>query len=190
MKKIAAVCVVLAVMGCKGGEKPVATKTDTTGTTGTATKPGTDATTAASGTEVGTMLPEFSAKYLDGKPFAVTGQRGQVVLLNLWATWCPPCREEIPALQKVHDTYAARGFQVIGVSVDQGGVDVVKEFVDGKKVTYPQVLDEQEKLPLLLGATVLPTSVLLDRNGKIVWKTIGAIGEDDPTLKQAIEKSL
>jgi cytochrome c biogenesis protein CcmG, thiol:disulfide interchange protein DsbE len=185
MKKIAAVCVVLAVIGCKGGEKPVATKTETTTT---ASRGATAA--ATTGIEVGNTLPEFAAKNLDGTPFTIASKRDKVVLLNLWATWCGPCRFEIPELQRMHDAYSARGFEVIGVSVDADGADVVKPFAEEQKIRYPLVLDQQEKLPAILQASVLPTSVLLDRNGTIVWKKVGAIFENDQELKQAIEKAL
>lgn len=183
MKKIAVVLVLLAIAGCKRGEKAVTTTTDTTATT-------TVAATAKPGTEVGAMLPNFAAKNLDGTPFDLASKRNKVVLLNLWATWCGPCRFEIPELQRMHDAYAARGFEVIGVSVDTDGAEVVKPFVEEQKMSYPIVLDQQEKLPAILEASVLPTSVLLDRNGKIVWKKIGAIFENDQELKQAIEKAL
>jgi len=184
MKKIAVVLVLLAVAGCKRGEKAVTTKTDTTVTTTTA------ATATTAGTEVGAMLPNFAAKNLDGTPFDLASRRNKVVLLNLWATWCGPCRFEIPELQRIHDACASRGFEVSGVSVDTDGADVVKPFVEEQQMRYPIVLDQQEKLPAILEASVLPTSVLLDRNGKIVWKKIGAIFENDQELKQAIEKNL
>ena len=179
MKKTAVVLALLLIAGCRRGEKPAATKTDTTTTA-----------VAGTGTEVGATLPNFAAKNLDGTPFDLASKRNKVVLLNLWATWCGPCRFEIPELQRMHDAYAARGFEVVGVSVDQDGADVVKPFVDEQKMTYSIVLDQQEKLPAILNASVLPTSVLLDRSGKIVWKKVGAIFENDQELKQAIEKAL
>ncbi len=142
------------------------------------------------GTEVGSMMPEYSATWLDGSKFDIASKRDRVVLLNLWATWCGPCRYEIPELQKLHVKYAPRGFEVIGVSVDEGGVDTVKDFVNEQKMTYPVAHDPEGKLASLFQTSVLPTSVLLDRTGKIVWKGLGIITPDDAELISAIERAL
>lgn len=178
MKKLWLLMAVLLVLfGCRQGEKKVQSG-------------GGDAQQTATGIDVGTRLPDYSAMNLDGSKFELTGKRGKVVLLNVWATWCGPCRVEIPELQRIHDEYASRGFEVVGVSVDESGVESVKQFIAEQKMTYPNVLDPQGNLAALLQSTMLPTSVLLDRNGKIVWKLIGAIPHDDPELKSAIEKAL
>ena len=129
--------------------------------------------------------------WLDGSKFDLASKRDKVVLLNLWATWCGPCRYEIPELQTIHAKYAPKGFEVIGVSVDESGVESVRDFIkEQKKMTYPVVVDADGKITNILETSVLPTSVLLDRTGKIVWKKYGAIMEGDPELKQAIEKTL
>ncbi|HEX6099535.1 MAG TPA: TlpA disulfide reductase family protein [Thermoanaerobaculia bacterium] len=171
--------VVVVIAGCKRGEKPFG---GGGGKAATATAP--------TGTEVGMQLPDYAAMYTDGTKFDLAGRRGKVVLLNLWATWCGPCRFEIPELQRIHDAYAARGFEVVGVSVDESGVESVKQFIDEQKMRYPVVLDPQGKLATVLQTSVLPTSVLLDRNGKIVWKKYGAIFEKDQELDAAIKKAL
>ncbi len=178
MKKIAVLLVlVLAVAGGERGEKPVG-KSDG------------KAAATTTGTEVGAMMPEYSAMNLDGTKFDLAARRDKVVLLNVWATWCGPCVYEIPELQRIHDQYASRGFEVVGVSVDESGVEAVKQFVDDQKMRYPVALDPQGQLANLLQTSVLPTSVLVDRGGKVVWKKYGAILENDQELKQAIEKAL
>ena len=88
-------------------------------------------------------MPAYSTETLDGKHFDVAAERGNVVLLNLWATWCVPCRYEIPELQALHNRYASRGFKVIGVSLDESGADTVKQFVSEEKITYPIALTHQ-----------------------------------------------
>jgi peroxiredoxin len=93
-------------------------------------------------------------------------------------------------LQKMHAQYGPKGFEVIGVSVDEGGVDAVKQFVTENEMTYPIVVDPEGKLASLFQTSVLPTTALIDRNGRIVWKRYGLIEANDPTLKQAIEKAL
>lgn len=120
-------------------------------------------------------MPAYAAKYLDGQPFDVNAKRGQVVLLNVWATWCGPCRYEVPELQALHEKYRARGFEVVGVSVDEDGADAVKQFVTENKITYPIVLDSAGRVANVLRTTVLPTSVIIDRDGRIIWRKIGAV---------------
>jgi len=142
------------------------------------------------GTDVGSTMPEYTATWLDGSKFDLAARRDKVVLLNLWATWCGPCRFEIPELQKMHDAYGPKGFEVIGVSVDEGGVESVKQFVAEQKMTYPIVLDPDGNLANLLKTSVLPTTALIDRKGRVLWKHYGQVEANDATLKQAIEKAL
>ncbi len=170
-------CLWLVVFaGCKRGEQAA----------GPEGKPAQTAT----GTEPGAAMPEYSAMNLDGTKFELAARRDKVVLLNLWATWCGPCRYEIPELQRIHDQYGSRGFEVVGVSVDESGIESVRDFVTEQKMTYPVVLDPQGKLADVLSTSVLPTTVLVGRDGKIVWKKVGPILEGDQELKSAIEKAL
>ncbi len=147
--------------------------------------------TARSGdTSIGSPMPAYTAQTVEGKSFDLASEHGNVVLLNLWATWCPPCRYEIPELQKMHDQYAPQGFKVIGVSLDDSGAAGVKQFVSEHKMTYPILLDPEGKLANVLQTSVIPASVLIDRNGRIVWKQFGAIETGDATLKQALDAAL
>ncbi|HUP62043.1 MAG TPA: TlpA disulfide reductase family protein [Thermoanaerobaculia bacterium] len=177
--------VLLLIAACRRREQSA------TSTRGSAQPPAKKAAPAApAGTEVGSMMPEYSATFLDGSKFELATKRDRVVLLNLWATWCGPCRAEIPELQVLHAKYGPKGFEVIGVSVDEGGADGVKQFVDELKMTYPVALDPEAKLASLFQTSWLPTSVLVDRTGKIVWKRFGIITPDDAELTAAIEKAL
>ncbi len=179
---------VVVLGGCKRAEKAA---TGTHGNTTTATATTTAAATGTvAGTEAGAMMPEYAATNLDGSKFELASHRQKVVLLNVWATWCGPCRFEIPELQRMHNQYAARGFEVVGVSVDEGDADPVRQFVGENKMTYPIVLDPDGKLANILETSVLPTSVLIGRDGRILYKKVGAIFENDPELKAAIEKAL
>ena len=141
-------------------------------------------------TDVGDPMPPYTAKYLDGKPLNLASEKGNVVFLNVWATWCGPCRFETPELQALQNQYAAKGLKVIGVSVDEGETSAVKTFVTEQKITYPIAVDPEGRIANLLQTTVLPTSLLLDRNGKIVWRQIGAIMPNDSKLKAAVEKAV
>ena len=139
---------------------------------------------------VGAMMPAYHAQFLDGKEFDLSAQKGSVVLVNVWATWCGPCRFEIPELEKMHKDFGARGFKVIGISVDDTGADSVKEFVTEKKMTYPIVIDAEGKIANLMQTSILPTTVLIDKSGKVVWKQYGAISSGDMSLLKALEAAL
>jgi Peroxiredoxin len=141
-------------------------------------------------TEVGDPMPPYSATYLDGKPMNLAGEKGNVIFLNVWATWCGPCRFETPELQALQNQYAANGLKVIGVSVDEGDTAAVKTFVDEQKITYAIAVDPEQRIATLVQTTVLPASLLIDRNGKIVWRQIGAIMPNDAKLKAAVEKAV
>lgn len=189
MKNLVALLVLsLVLVSCKRGEQAAS------GTHGFEPARGSSsnksAPVTATGIEVGSMMPEYSAMWLDGSKFDLAASREKVILLNLWATWCGPCRFEIPELQRLHDQYKPKNFEVVGVSLDESGVEAVKQFVDENKMTYPIALDAEGKLANMLQTSVLPTTVLLDRTGKIVWKRYGLIEKDDPELKTAIEKAL
>lgn len=145
---------------------------------------------ASARTDVGDPMPPYSATYLDGKPLNLAGEKGNVVFLNVWATWCGPCRFETPELQALSNQYAANGLKVIGVSVDEGDTAPVKTFVAEQKITYPIAVDPEGRIANLVQTTVLPTSLLIDRTGKIVWRQIGAIMPNDAKLKAAVEKAV
>ncbi len=182
-KTVAVMLVLFAVMSCKRGEQK--------GTAATETQARGSSSEAKVGNEVGAMMPEYAAMNLDGSKFDLAARRDKVVLVNVWATWCGPCRHEIPELQQLHEHYSPRGLEVVGVSVDESGVESVRDFVaEQAKMTYPVVLDAEGKITNLLETSVLPTSVLVDRSGKIVWKKFGAIMQGDEELKKAIEAAL
>jgi thiol-disulfide isomerase/thioredoxin len=178
----------IGVVSCGRNEKPVkGAAYDDKKPAATTTEQPAD-TTSTGSTDVGKPMPEYGAMNLDGSKFDLAAKREKVVLLNVWATWCGPCRYEIPELQQLSERYAARGFEVVGVSVDESGVESVRDFVkEQKKMTYPVVVDADGTIANLLQTSVLPTSVLVDRTGKIVWKKYGAIMPDDAELKKAIE---
>jgi thiol-disulfide isomerase/thioredoxin len=141
--------------------------------------------------EVGSAMPEYSGKGLDGSTFSIKNELGRVVLLNMWATWCGPCRAEIPVLQALQGKYGAKGFKVIGVSLDDSSAQsTVRDFVRDRHIAYPVVLDPDGNLANMFQATVIPTSVLVDRQGKILWRQVGALPENDSRLIAAIERAL
>jgi thiol-disulfide isomerase/thioredoxin len=190
---IAVALMLAVVLSCKRAEQP-APAASTSSTQESSQPSATSSATTpppADGKDVGATMPEYTAMGLDGSKFDLAARRDKVVLLNVWATWCGPCRFEIPELQNLHEQYGPRGFEVIGVSVDESGVDSVKQFIaEQKKMTYPIVVDAEGKIANILQTSVLPTSIVVDRNGKIVWKQVGAIEAKDEKLKKALEAAL
>ena len=192
MKRVI-VLIAIAALACHKAEKPATsttaqTQTHTQAPTQTAAAPAPAPATGSA--NVGDMMPAYTAKTLDGGTYDLASEKGSVVLVNVWATWCGPCRFEIPELQKMHDDLSSKGFKVVGVSVDEGEAKEVKQFMADQKMTYPVVHDPDGRIANLLATTVLPTSVLLDRHGKIVWREVGAIPADEPALKKAIDAAL
>jgi peroxiredoxin len=113
---------------------------------------------------------------------------GRVVLVNVWATWCPPCVIEMPGFQKVYDDYKDRGFLVLGISRDQGDPERVRAFLEEKEITYPVAMAAETDLGGLADVTTLPTSFLIDREGKIRHTVEGLfVG---PALRLAVRRLL
>ena len=145
----------------------------------------------------GGAVPDVPLKELDGKDVTLAQYKGKVVLLNFWATWCDPCRGEIPELIQLQRKYSARGFTVLGVDVDQEGPSAVVKFidqerfdVDGSKaqMNYPTVVGNDDVAEKLGGLFGYPTSILISRDGKQVQRILGAINYEE--LSKAIESQL
>jgi peroxiredoxin len=132
--------------------------------------------------------PDFRLTTLAGAPLTLDSLRGRVVLLNFWATWCPPCRVEMPGFQDVHDEHQADGFVVLGVSTDQGGRATVRDFLREQGITYPVAMATGEMVNAYGGARVLPTSFLIDREGRIRHEVRGYFAE--VALRQAVRRLL
>ena len=138
-----------------------------------------------------TPLPDYRARTLQGQEVSMASLRGRALLLNFWATWCEPCRTELPELAKLHRRYAPRGLHVIGISLDtQQTPEQVKAFADRREVPYPILLDAQDRASAQLGVGVLPATVVVGRDGMVVLSRTGAVLEDDPELNSAIEAAL
>jgi cytochrome c biogenesis protein CcmG, thiol:disulfide interchange protein DsbE len=133
--------------------------------------------------EVGTSAPEIVATDLSGERVALSDHRGEVILLNVWATWCLPCREEMPSMQRLHEKLGDEGFRVIAVSVDAlpGGRDptpVVARFVEEYALDFDIWLDPAGSVQRTYRTTGVPETFVIDRNGVIVKKVLGAIEWD------------
>ena len=118
--------------------------------------------------------PAFTVRDLDGRELSAASLRGKVVILNFWATWCPPCRAEIPDLVALQERYRDH-LVVIGVSEDESGPDVVRQFAAQHKMNYPIVMMTPELEKMFPGVSALPTSFILDRDSRIVQKHVGML---------------
>ncbi|MBI3492648.1 MAG: TlpA family protein disulfide reductase [Acidobacteria bacterium] len=119
-------------------------------------------------------VPSFTARDLDGRMISPAEWRGKVVLINFWATWCPPCRAEIPELIALQAEYRGQ-LQIIGVSEDEGSLEAVERFVGDYKISYPIVVSSPELRNSFPDVFGLPTTFVLDRSTRIVQKHVGLL---------------
>jgi len=123
--------------------------------------------------------PDFRKVTFKGEAVKLTDFRGKVVLLNFWATWCGPCRREIPALIEIQNELGDDGLQVIGIALDEEGFQVVQPYVREQDINYPVLLDDYSYGNELGGIYVIPTTYIIDRNGNIVARRIGETTADE-----------
>lgn len=148
-----------------------------------------DLTTAG----VGSRAPSFAAATLDSVPRTRTlaDYSGDVVLLNLWATWCAPCRVEMPSIQNLHDAYASRGLKVVAVSVDAGGTGgQIRAFADSLDLTFEILHDSTGGIQRAYLTTGVPETVVIGRDGIIRKRVRGAIHWDSPANRALVEQLL
>lgn len=131
-----------------------------------------------------TPAPAWKLKDVDGKVVSSTDFKGKVVVIDFWATWCPPCREEIPGYIALQKKYGKDGLVIIGVSLDQKGPAVVKPFMAKMGINYPIVMADEETAGLFGGVEAIPTTFIIDRAGIIRDRKMGA----EPT--ETFEKRL
>jgi len=136
----------------------------------------------------GSIAPTWSVTTLDGARLTSDSLRGQVVLVNFWATWCFPCRAEMPLLQAMHERHRAAGFALLGFSVDQEGPDVVRRFVEERSISYPIAIVGAEEERAFGGIRGYPTSFLIDRKGTVRHAVIGPLAP--ATLELAVRRLL
>jgi peroxiredoxin len=123
---------------------------------------------------VGAMFPDFNEKDIDGKPLSVANYKGKVVLIDFWATWCLPCQFELPNILDTYNKYHDRGFEVIGISLDEDRI-LLEKFLKNRGMTWPEYNDGKfwdTKLVFKYGISQLPTTFLLDGNGTIIGKDL------------------
>ncbi|MFC4350874.1 TlpA family protein disulfide reductase [Fodinicurvata halophila] len=136
-------------------------------------------------------VPEIRFKNDDGRLLSLADFRGKVVLLNIWATWCGPCREEMPTLDRLQAELGGPDFQVVALSIDRAGLGVVSEFYDEIRIAHlHKYIDESGQASQQLNAVGLPTTLLLDREGREIARHVGPAEWDTPEMVAFIQRQL
>jgi len=117
--------------------------------------------------------PEFTLIALDGTEVTLRDFEGKVLFLNFWATWCSPCRQEIPGFLEIYDKYKDEGMEILGVSLDPQGPDVIKPFAEKMKITYPLAMASNEIMQAYQPGQYIPATIIIDREGNIHNKHVG-----------------
>jgi len=139
-------------------------------------------------TSDGAGVPWLETVALDGDTVTIADLRGSPVMLNLWATWCPPCRAEMPYFETIHQEFGPRGLRVVGVTVDgRSALDQVHDFIETTSITYEILHDPSMVSMDLFGVVGLPGTFLLDAEGVVRFVQVGPIVEGDPRFEGAIE---
>ena len=161
---------ILAILAVFSGCSPQPTKTA--------------ASPAVEGVNIGNQAIDFQLQSLDGKSVKLSDFRGKPVLLNFWATWCGPCRSEMPYLQQINDAMKDQGLVILAVEAGENST-IVQQFMTGLNLTMPTLLDLDKAVAKSYSVTAIPFTFLIDKNGVIQKKVIGAFPD-----KSAIETSL
>ncbi|MFC1911735.1 redoxin domain-containing protein [Chloroflexota bacterium] len=140
--------------------------------------------TSAQGTQTGNLAPDFQLTSLDGQPVSLNDFRGNSVLLNFWASWCGPCKSEMPYLQMMHEEWSSEGWVILAVDIGESPV-TVSEFVAKYALSFMVLLDTDQQVALKYNVRSIPTTFFIDENGKIRDIKIGAFSS-----KAEIERRL
>ena len=140
---------------------------------------------------IGGPFPEYAAPTLDGDTVAVSELRGKVVFLNVWATWCPPCRREMPSLQALHQDLADQGLRIVGVSIDAAGdEEKIRAFLDTVGVTYLILHDPEQRIDEAMPIVGIPHTFLIGRDGTFLKQWFGEIDGTSPEVVDPVRDAL
>ena len=138
--------------------------------------------------QVGDEAPNFTLRDLTGNVMSLSQLRGKVVLLNFWATWCGPCRIEMPAMEQLYRTLSRKEFEILAVSTDPQGAAVTRPFQREMGFTFPILHDSEYRVGLAYGARTIPITFMVDRRGIVRQKIFGARDWDSPEARDLIHE--
>jgi len=138
----------------------------------------------------GKPAPDFVLPDLAGRTTRLADLQGKVVLVNFWATWCPPCREEVPSMAKLNRLMAGKPFQMLAVSIDEGGKEAVEAFFKKEGTELPVLFDANGAVSRLYGITGVPETFVLDKKGVILKKVIGAMDWSAPEVVKFLDDAM
>jgi peroxiredoxin len=136
--------------------------------------------------KVGFIAPDFKLKNTLGEFVTLNQLRGKIVVINFWATWCEPCRSEMPSMEEVYRNLSRKDFEILAVSTDDDGLASVLPFLKEFAFTFPVLIDSDLTVNDLYGVSSIPTSLIVDRNGMITNRFFGAIDWADPKQKDLL----
>jgi len=122
--------------------------------------------------KIGAAAPDFALKSSSGKNLRLSEHRGEVVMINFWATWCGPCRQELPLLNRLHEQYRKAGFTLLGVNIDDRP-DAAQTMARKLGITFPVLFDTEKRVSGLYDVNAMPSTVLIDRDGKVRYIHLG-----------------
>lgn len=139
---------------------------------------------------VGQPMPDFTLPDLQGNMVQLSALRGKVVFINIWTTWCPPCVEEMPTMQRLYNRLPARGLEILTISIDALGVQVVGPFMRQHRLTFPALLDPTGRIERLYRTSGVPESFIVDKQGRLVEKVVGPRDWSHPQVIVMFERLL
>jgi thiol-disulfide isomerase/thioredoxin len=123
--------------------------------------------------EISVTAPDFVLPAVDGTMFRMSDHRGDVIIIDFWATWCPACQELLPVLKKLHKNYSGKGLVVLGISLDLEGLEVLGPYVHENMIPYKVLMSDDKIKRAFGGISTIPTLYIVDRDGRLVRKLVG-----------------
>lgn len=139
---------------------------------------------------IGFRAPNFTLKDLNGGMVSMAGLRGKVIMINFWATWCGPCKVEMPSMNRLYTDLKGKDFEILAISSDVQGEKVVKPFIAQGRFSFPVLIDSSFKVNSNYGVTGIPTTFLVDKDGVITYKILGPRDWNSPEARELIRRMM
>ncbi len=134
--------------------------------------------------------PDFCLEGLNGEKVQLRALKGRIIFLNFWATWCGPCKEEMPSMEALHQHYKERNFTLLTIALDYGGPDTVRKFIEKNRYHFPVLLDPSNKTLDLFEINKIPATLIINKNGKRIGRAIGPRNWSSPEVFSLIDQLL